>query len=86
VEELALPVDVEAASPLAGVGVRGIGTGGEVEVLVVTFGLVGFDAGAADLLDEEVTDTEGGIANHFGGQAPAGLVREESIGGVYFLE
>ncbi len=86
VEELPLPMDVEAASPLAGVGMVGIGAGGEVEVLVIAGGLVGFDAGAADLLDEEVADGEGGIADHFGREAPAGLAGEEDVGGVGFLE
>ncbi|MFM1944910.1 MAG: hypothetical protein RI897_3892 [Verrucomicrobiota bacterium] len=86
VEELALPVDVEAAPPLAGICMVGVGAGGEVEVLVIAGGLVGFDAGAADLVDEEAADGECGIADHFCGETPAGLAGEEDVGGIDFFE
>ena len=82
-EEGALPVGVDAAAPLAGVGVGDVVAIGELEGFVVVVGLIGFDGGAADVFEvEEAGDGEGVVADELGFEAAGILGGEEAIGGI----
>ena len=90
VEEHALPVNINAASPLAVISVGLIGPRREVEVPVVVDGLVGFDAVPAKrgrfdgrvVQDEKSAHSESVVSHDFSRKPIAGLSGNELIVGI----
>ena len=86
-EEGALPVRVDTATPLPRVGVSDIVPVRELERLVIAGRLVGFHTGAADALEVQQTgDGEGIVPHELGLETTRVLRREEAIGRVGILE
>ena len=81
-EEHPLPMDVQAAPPLAFVLVRLVFPLREVEVPVVVRRLVGMHALAAEPLDEQAAHGEGRVADVLGRQPPASLPRQQAVVGI----
>ena len=79
-EELSLPMNVDAAAPLALVLVVGVLAGRKVEVPIISGGLVWFYAGPPDLSIEEPTDGLGIVAVCFGGQSLRSLETDFWVG------
>ena len=81
-----MPVNVDAATPLLVVGVVLVFSDREIEVTIVAARLVGLGAGAADFVDEKLTQSEGIVADDFGGKSVARLSGDELVVGVAFAE
>jgi hypothetical protein len=78
-EEGALPMHVEPTAVLSVVGAGVVAAVGELEVGVVIGGLIGEDAGAADIGLEEAGDGQGVVADELGVETARGLIGQPGV-------
>src|SRR5258705_9825740 len=83
---LSLPMHVDAASPLAFVVVGRIFPYRKIEMTIISGGLVGMNARAANGWYEQAADRQSGVADRFGRIAVASLMGHEPIERIPFAK
>ena len=81
-QELALPVHVEAATPLPLIVVLLVGAGRKIQMAIVPRRLVGLHTGTTDLVHQQPTDRQRIVPHHLRRQAVARLPGKQLVVGI----
>ena len=81
-QKLPLPMGVKTAAILVFTRIVFVLAGGKIQMPIIACGLMGFDAVATDVADQQTAYRKRVVANHFSRQPVSRLTRKPPVGGI----